>query len=72
MALILLDDRWNCQQVGHALVLDDDTIRGGRKLFEQLGFEDITCFDGGGSTSYLPAKDEDNLKAWVDDQGPDH
>jgi len=26
-ALVLLDDGWNCERVGVALLLDDDTIR---------------------------------------------
>ena len=45
--------------------MDDDTIRGWRKLFEQRGVEGLTSFDVGGSTSYLTAKQEDNLKTWV-------
>src|SRR5664279_4523851 len=36
-ALVLLDKGWSCQQVADALLLDDDTIRGWRKLFEQRG-----------------------------------
>src|SRR3984893_2679197 len=36
-ALVLLDEGWSCQQVAHALLLDDDTIRSLRKLFEQRG-----------------------------------
>jgi hypothetical protein len=28
-ALVLLDEVWSCRQVAHALLLDDDTIRGG-------------------------------------------
>ena len=64
-ALVLLDDGWSCQQVAYALLLDDDTIRGWRKLFEQRGVEGLTSFDVGGSTSYLTAKQEDNLKTWV-------
>ncbi|MGI8568151.1 MAG: helix-turn-helix domain-containing protein, partial [Methylocella sp.] len=64
-ALVLLDDGWNCQQVAHALLLDDDTIRGWRKLFEQRGVDGIASFDVGGSTSYPTAKQEDDLKAWV-------
>jgi transposase len=62
-ALVLLDEGWSCQQVAHALVLDDETIRGWRKLFEQR--EGITSFDVGGSASYLSVKQEDDLKAWV-------
>src|SRR6202048_5570809 len=55
-ALVLLDEGWSCQQVAHALLLDDDTIRSWRKLFEQRGIEGITSFDVGGSASYLSGK----------------
>jgi hypothetical protein len=34
-ALVLLDKGWSCQQVAHAFLLDDDTIRGWRKLDEE-------------------------------------
>jgi hypothetical protein len=44
-ALVLLDGGWSCQQAAHAMVLDDDTIRGWRKLFEHHGIEGITGFD---------------------------
>ncbi len=64
-ALVLLDEGWSCQQVAHALLLDDDTIRGWRKLFEQRGIAGITSFDMGGSASYLTARQEDDLKAWA-------
>ena len=64
-ALVLLDKGWSCQQVADALLLDDDTIRGWRKLFEQRGIEGITSFDVGGSASYLSVKQEDDLKTWV-------
>jgi len=36
-ALVLLDNGWSCREVAKALLLDDDTIRGWRKLFEQGG-----------------------------------
>src|SRR6202045_832589 len=55
-ALVLLDEGWSCQQVAHALLLDDDTIRSWRKLFEQRGIEGITSFDVGGSASYLSVR----------------
>jgi transposase len=64
-ALVLLDKGWSCQQVADALLLDDDTIRGWRKLFEQGGIEGVSSFDVGGSASYLSVKQEDALKAWV-------
>ena len=32
-------DGWSCQEVAAALLLNDDTIRGWLKLFEQRGIE---------------------------------
>ena len=64
-ALVLLDDGWSCREVADALLLDDDTIRGWRKLYEQRGIEGLTSFDMGGSASFLSAAQEDALKAWV-------
>src|SRR3977135_849118 len=63
-ALVLLDEGMSCQDVAHALLLDDDTIRSWRKLFEQRGIEGITSFVGGGG-SHQSVKQEDDLKAWV-------
>lgn len=60
-----LDKGWSCQEVSAALLLDDDTIRGWRKLFEQRGIEGLTSFDVGGSTGFLSAAQEDALKAFV-------
>jgi transposase len=64
-ALVLLDDGWSCQEVAAALLLNDDTIRGWFKLFEQRGIEGVTSFDVGGSMSFLSAVQEDALKAFV-------
>ena len=64
-ALVLLDAGWSCQQVANAFLLDDDTVRGWRRLFEQRGIEGLTSFDVGGSASYMTARQEDDLKAWV-------
>jgi hypothetical protein len=61
--LVLLDKRWSCRQAADAFLLDDDTIRGWRKLFEHRGIEGISNFNVGGSASYLSVKQEDNLKA---------
>ena len=62
---MLLDDGWSCRDVAKAFLLDDDTIRGWRKLFEQHGIEGLTSFDMGGSAGFLSATQEDGLKAWV-------
>ena len=64
-AIVLLDAGWSASDVAKAFLLDDDTIRGWRKLYEQRGVEGLTSFDMGGSSSYLSAAHEDVLKAWV-------
>jgi len=64
-ALVLLDAGWSCQEVAAALLLNDDTIRGWFKLFEQRGIEGLTSFDVGGSASFLSAAQEDALKVFV-------
>ena len=43
-AIVLLDDGWSCRDVAAALLLDDDTVRNWRKLFEQRGIEGLTSF----------------------------
>ena len=64
-ALVLLDAGWSCREVADALLMDDDTIRSWRKLFEQRGVEGLTSFDMGGSASFLSVAQESTLKAWV-------
>jgi transposase len=64
-ALVLLDGGWSCQEVAEALLLNDDTIRGWHKLYEQRGIEGLTSFDVGGSAGFLSAAQEEALKAFV-------
>src|SRR6202451_4848737 len=64
-ALVLLDDGWSCQEVAAAFLLNDDTIRGWHKLFEQRGIDGLTSFDMGGSAGFLSTAQEDALKAFV-------
>ncbi len=64
-ALVLLDAGWSCQEIAAALLLNDDTIRGWFKLFEQDGIEGLTRFDMGGSASFLSAAQEEALKVFV-------
>jgi transposase len=64
-ALVLLDDGWSCQEVADAFLLNDDTIRGWHKLFEQRGIEGLTSFDVGGSASFLSAAQEDAVRGFV-------
>jgi transposase len=69
-ALVLLDAGWSCQETAAALLLNDDTIRGWFKLFEQRGIEGLTSFDMGGSASFLSAAQEDALKVFVSEALP--
>src|ERR1700689_1625295 len=64
-SLVLLDDGWSCREVAAALLMDDDTIRGWHKLFEQRGIEGLTSFDMGGSAGFLNAAQEEALKVFV-------
>src|ERR1700752_5394613 len=64
-AMVLLDDGWSCQEVAGAFLLDDATIRGWHKLFEQRGIEGLTSFDMGGSARFLSASQEEAVKSFV-------
>jgi len=64
-ALLLLDDGWSCEEVAKALFLDDDTVRGWRKRYDEGGLEGLKRFESGGSASHLSAEQEAKLKEWV-------
>ena len=61
-ALVLLDGGWSCQEVAAALLMDDDTIRGWHKLFEQRGIEGLTSFDMGGSAGFCTRRRFESLR----------
>lgn len=69
-ALVLLDQGWNCEQVGRALLLDDDTIRTWFRLFEQDGVDGLAGFHYGGRASQLTAAQQDKLTSWVGETLP--
>jgi hypothetical protein len=46
-ALVLLDDGLSCETIAIVL-LDDDTVRGWRKLYDARGLEGLTRFAAGG------------------------
>ncbi len=64
-AVVLLDGGWSAQEVADALLMNDDTIRGWHKLFEQRGIEGLASFDMGGSAGFLSAAQEHALQAFV-------
>ena len=47
------------------LYLDDDTVRGWRKLYDERGIAGLEQFDAGGSSSRLSTEQEEALKAYV-------
>ena len=49
-AILLLDDGLSCERVAKVLYLDDDTVRGWRKLYDERGIAGLEQFDGGGSS----------------------
>lgn len=64
-AILLLDDGLSCEQVAKVLYLDDDTVRGWRKLYGERGIAGLERFDAGGSSSHLTVAQEEALRAYV-------
>ena len=52
-AIVLLNDGWSCGEVAAALLMDDDTVRGWSKLYEEHGLTGLVVFGHGGSDSHL-------------------
>jgi transposase len=64
-AILLLDDGWNCERVAEALYLDDDTVRGWRKSYDEGGLQGLRRFEAGGSLSRLSPAQEEELSVYV-------
>jgi transposase len=64
-ALILLDRGLSYRQVATVLLLDDETVRGWRLLFEEDGVDGLAGFHYGGRQPFLPPAQEAELTAWV-------
>ena len=64
-ALVLLDQGWSCEQVGRALLLDDDTIRTWYRLYESDGIAGLSDFAYQGSACELTPDQQERLKSWV-------
>jgi transposase len=69
-ALVLLDSGWSCEKVAGALLLDDDTIRRWRDLFDCDGVDGLAGFHFGGRQPFLTVDQEARLQAWVGEQLP--
>ena len=64
-ALVLLDQGMSPQHVAKVLLLDDDTIRDWRKLFERHGIDGLVGFHYAGRQAFLTPAQQTQLKAWV-------
>src|SRR5277367_1257649 len=64
-AVLLLDDGWSCERAAKALYLDDDTIRGWRKTYDEAGVEGLRRFEAGGSAGLLSQAQEEELVVYV-------
>ena len=64
-ALVLLDDGMSCAAVARVLLLDGDTIRAWRRLYERDGIDGLAGFGSGGSACRLNLEQQEKLKAWV-------
>jgi transposase len=69
-AMLLLDDGWSCERVAEALYLDDDTVRGWRKLYDEDGIDGLRRFEAGGGTSHLTRTQEEELATYVSESLP--
>jgi transposase len=64
-ALILLDRGMSYRQVAAVLLLDDETVRGWRLLYNADGIDGLTGFHYIGRQAFLTPAQEAELKAWV-------
>ena len=64
-ALILLDRGMSYRQVAAVLLIDDDTVRQWRLIFETEGVEGLAGFHFGGRHAFLSSDQEGELAAWV-------
>ena len=64
--LLLWDEGWTLEEISHALLLDESTIRRYRKLYETAGLERLLNDDSGGSERRLCEQQERELVEYLD------
>jgi transposase len=69
-ALVLLDGGMKYAAVAKVLLLDDDTIRTWRRLYEEDGIEGLASFGQAGSACRLSHDQRDRLTAWINETLP--
>jgi len=63
--LVLLDRGMSHRQVASVLLIDDNTVRQWRQMFETEGVEGLARFHFGGRQAFLNDEQENALSAWV-------
>lgn len=65
-AILLLDDGESCLQIARFLYLDDDTIRGRHKTYQQGGWDAVSVDAWKGSASRMTPAQEVALCTWLE------
>jgi transposase len=69
-ALVLLDRGMSYREVATVLLIDDDTVRQWRAIFETEGVEGLAGFHFSGRQAFLSEAQEVELAAWVEAEAP--
>lgn len=69
-ALVLLDRGMSYREVASVLLIDDDTVRQWRAIFETEGVEGLAGFHFSGRQPFLSEAQEAELAAWVEGEAP--
>lgn len=69
-ALVLLDDGMSCAAVAKVLLLDDDTVRTWRRLYEEDGIDGLASFGYEGSACRLNDEQQARLITWITETVP--
>lgn len=64
-ALVLLDRGLSAREVASVLLIDDDTVRQWRMIFETEGVEGLAGFHFGGRQAFLTDEQQGELADWV-------
>src|SRR2546430_6263149 len=69
-AIVLLNDGWNCEEVGSALLLDDDTVREWFEVYQRQGMAGLRDFGHEGSSCQLAGEQQTGLKDFFTKRRP--
>lgn len=69
-ALVLLDRGMSYREVASVLLIDDDTVRQWRQIFETEGVEGLAGFHFGGRQPFLSEAQEGALSDWIEANAP--